>query len=114
MVKEKKTKVATVKGITVDTSTGRLTMQLTCSSQEQELISVQLPDREVSALIPRELFQENKNNPVILTKLTEISTKLLVGRQVRLYDYRGGTYAGFPRWKGLTFTEGVEAKEVKG
>ena len=68
-------------------------------------LSAYLPDREVSAILPRKiLLGEEKKVPVSFLKtISPIVRKVSCGRQVRLWKYNDIYYFSFLSWRNVVF-----------
>lgn len=83
---------------------GRLVVRLCLDPQGPE---VYLPDREVSALLPRSLLVGplRAAPPQLLGTIGPILERLVRGRIVRVWEYRDRRYASFLSWRSVRFQE---------
>jgi hypothetical protein len=81
----------------------KIVAQVVLSGGEQQ--EAFLPDRELSALLPRSLLAgERKEVPdTLLTTIQPILRRLVAGREVRLWEYRSDRYCSFPSWRSVRF-----------
>jgi hypothetical protein len=84
---------------------GRLKVRLSVSLAEGEPQQAYLPDREVSALLPRSLFvaRTAEAPQELLSPIASVPSSSVRGRKVRLWRYQQRCYASFPRWRSVRF-----------
>jgi hypothetical protein len=92
----------------------RLRIIVTLKTDEGELIEAQMPDREVSALLPRSvLLGHGARAPVsLLGTVQPILARLTEGRRVRVWQYKEKWFLSFPGWRGVRFVEEQPASEA--
>lgn len=75
-------------------------------------VEAQLPAREVAALLPREILigSNMEPSPQIFDVITELLHKLVLGREVRTWEYKGQVYCSFLKWGSVRFLD--EAMEL--
>ncbi len=85
----------------------RLKVIVTLKTDEGEVIEAQMPDREVSALLPRSiLLGPGARAPVsLLGTVQPILSRLTEGRRVRIWQYKERWFLSFPGWRGVRFVE---------
>lgn len=68
----------------------------------EEVREAQLPARETAALLPREYLEsgEHVSQQALLEAADEILRRLVTGRSVRHWEYRGRIYFSFLPWRG--------------
>ena len=85
----------------------RLKVVVTLKTDEGEVMEAQMPDREVSALLPRSiLLGSGARAPVsLLGTVQPILARLTEGRRVRVWQYRERWFLSFPGWRSVRFVE---------
>jgi hypothetical protein len=85
----------------------RLKVIVTLKTDEGEVIEAQMPDREISALLPRSvLLGTGARAPVsLLGTVQPILARLTEGRRVRVWQYKDRWFLSFPGWRGVRFVE---------
>jgi hypothetical protein len=85
----------------------RLRVVVTLKTDAGEVMEAQMPDREVSALLPRSiLLGAGARAPVsLLGTVQPILARLTEGRQVRVWQYRERWFLSFPGWRGVRFVQ---------
>ena len=86
---------------------GRLRVTARVRTEEQGEVQAYLPDREVSAFLPRALLvgPASKAPRSLLGTLRPILQRFAVGRQVRVWEYQEGRYFCFPSWRSVRFLD---------
>ncbi len=83
----------------------RVVMKIACDSGEIQ--EAYLPDREISALLPRSILagQEEKRDVPrqMLATIRPIITRMTRGRRVRVWAYGEDRYASFLSWRSVRF-----------
>ena len=90
----------------------RLRVVVTLKTDQGEVMEAQMPDREVSALLPRSiLLGPGSRAPVSLMGTVQpILARLTEGRRVRVWQYKDRWFLSFPGWRGVRFVaDTVEA-----
>lgn len=65
-----------------------------------------IPDRELAALLPRSILAaDGRPAQQMLDTIREIMERTVVGRRVRLWEYRNQRYLGFLSWRTVRFTD---------
>ena len=85
----------------------RLRVQLTvCRSDGQQYFAF-LPDRELSALLPRSILLPSLREVPgkLLDTIDPMLRHLIKGRVVRLWQFEERWYASFLPWRSVRFTE---------
>ncbi len=84
---------------------GRLKALARVVREGGELQEAWLPDRELSALLPRSLLAGGSREVPgeLLETIEPILRRLTAGREVRLWEYGGATYCSFPSWRSVRF-----------
>ena len=85
----------------------RLRVVVTLKTDEGETMEAQMPDRELSALLPRSiLLGSGARAPVsLLGTVQPILARLTEGRRVRIWQYKEKWFLSFPGWRGVRFVE---------
>jgi hypothetical protein len=85
---------------------GRLRVRLTVCRSDGPRHFAFLPDRELSALLPRSILLTKLGDvpPQLLDTIEPILNKMVVGRAVRLWRYAERWYASFLSWRPVRFT----------
>ncbi len=83
----------------------RLRVSATIRADSGEAVEAQMPDREVSALLPRSvLLGSARTAPVsLLGTLEPILVRMTEGRQVRVWQYKERWFFSFTAWRGVRF-----------
>jgi hypothetical protein len=78
-----------------------------------ELLEAYMPEREVSAVLPRSvLLGQEKEAPIsLMATITPMIARMTVGRRVRLWRYRERWFFSFPPWKAVRFTDDGSPRE---
>lgn len=84
---------------------GALRVRVRVVRESGELQEAWLPDRELSALLPRSLLagRTRRVPEVLLETIEPILRRLTAGREVRLWEYGGAAYCSFPSWRSVRF-----------
>ena len=92
----------------------RLKVTATVTVESGEAVVAQMPDREVSAVLPRSvLVGTARTAPVsLLGTLQPILSRMTEGRQVRIWQYRERWFFSFVAWRGVRFVEDQEPAAV--
>ena len=79
----------------------------TVRTEKSGIINAILPDRELSALLPRSiLVGENKNtHHELLSIISSMIKRMTLGRKVRLWNYQEKYYFSFLSWRKVIFTK---------
>jgi hypothetical protein len=108
-----------MKGIVAQVHLEILAQQLkvtaTVRVESGEAVVAQLPDREVSAILPRSvLVGTARTAPAsLLGTLQPILSRMTEGRQVRIWQYRERWFFSFVAWRGVRFVEDQEPAAVR-
>lgn len=96
-----------VKSVQPRVTDGRLKIVTKVKIDDGPEIEAYLPDREVSALLPRGILLGNDTRPPlsILKTLSGILKTSVRGRRVRVWKYEECHYAGFPTWRSVKFPD---------
>lgn len=102
--------------ITVDTDSGRIRVFAEVESDAGEVVQAELPQRELSALIPRNILvgEVLKVTPRLLATIEETLVRQIVGRGVRSWEYEGKRYFGFLSWRSVKVVDELEEREDSG
>ena len=66
--------------------------------------SARVPDRELATLLPRSILAADGSPPeAVLDTIHAIVERMVVGRHVRLWDYRDQRYLAFLSWRSVRF-----------
>ena len=73
--------------------------------EDRSKVDAYLPDREVSALLPRSVLlgQAHKAPKQILKTISPIIKRMVSGRPVRVWEYGDSYYFSFLSWRGVSF-----------
>ncbi|HVP18007.1 MAG TPA: hypothetical protein VMU36_03365 [Spirochaetia bacterium] len=88
----------------------RLKVVATIRTDSGATIDAHMPDREISAILPRSVLlgQARTAPPSLLDTLTPILARMTEGRLVRVWQYRERWFFSFQQWKGVRFLEAGE------
>jgi len=80
--------------------------------QSGETLEAYMPDREISAILPRSvLLGDARRAPVSLTEtMAPILSRMTEGRLVRVWQYKDRWFFSFQQWKGVRFLDEEEEK----
>jgi hypothetical protein len=83
----------------------RLRVTASVRPESGDTIFAQMPDREVSAILPRSvLVGTARTAPVsLLATLQPILARMTEGREVRVWQYRERWFFSFIAWRGVRF-----------
>lgn len=83
----------------------RLRVDAVVRGANGERRSVRVPDRELAALLPRSILASGGSPPeALLDTIRVIVGRLLVGRRVRVWEYRDQHYLSFLSWRNVRFS----------
>jgi hypothetical protein len=70
-----------------------------------EMVEAHMPDREMSALLPRSVLvgQGRRASLSLLATVQPILARLTEGRQVRVWQFKERWFFSFQPWKGVRF-----------
>jgi hypothetical protein len=99
---------ATVVAVRPELKDERLRVFARVRTEGGEMLEAGMPDREVSAILPRSvLVGEGTTAPrELLSTIQPILARMSEGRVVRVWDYKDRKYFSFHPWKGVRFTDG--------
>jgi len=99
---------ATVVAVRPELKDERLRVFARVRTEGGEMLEAGMPDREVSAILPRSvLVGEGTTAPrELLSTIQPILARMSEGRVVRVWDYKDRKYFSFQPWKGVRFTDG--------
>ncbi len=85
----------------------RLKVRLTVYEDDGQQHFAFLPDRELSALLPRSILVGSLRDvpQEMLKTIAPMLNKLVRGRQVRLWQYSERWYASFLPWRSVRFAD---------
>ena len=85
---------------------GRLKVRLTVAAEDGRRRYAYLPDRELSALLPRSILLDCLRDvpQEMLETIDPMMNKLIMGRQVRTWSYAERRYASFLPWRSVRFS----------
>jgi len=100
--------LATVVAVRPELKDRRLRVVARVRTEGGEVIEAGMPDREVSAILPRSvLVGAGTTAPCgLLATIQPILARMSEGRAVRVWDYKDRKYFSFQPWKGVRFTDG--------
>jgi hypothetical protein len=98
---------AVVQSTEASVESGRLVVKLSVLADREPRREAYLPDRELSALLPRSLLVGplRAAPQELLGTIRPILDRLVRGRTVRLWDYRDRSYASFLSWRAVRFRD---------
>lgn len=98
---------ATVVAVRPELKGERLCVVARVRTEGGETYEAGMPDREVSAILPRSvLVGEGSTAPrELLSTIQPILARMSEGRVVRVWDYKDRKYFSFQPWKGVRFTQ---------
>lgn len=108
---------AVVQRTEVTVQDGRLVVRLRLAPEALRLApeagagrAAYLPDRELSALLPRCLLVGRLRGapPQLLDTIRPMLDRLVRGCTVRVWEFRDRSYAAFPSWRSVRFQEGPD------
>ncbi len=85
----------------------RLKVVATVRTDSGETMDAHMPDREISAVLPRSVLlgEARTAPPSLLDTLTPILARMTEGRLVRVWQYKERWFFSFQQWKGIRFLE---------
>lgn len=105
-----RTQRAVVQQIKPTVESGRLVVRLRLACAGRPCREAYLPDRELSALLPRCLLVGKLGAvpPELLDTIEPVLNRLVRGRTVRVWEYRDRSYAAFLSWRSVRFQAGQD------
>ncbi|MGA2974762.1 MAG: hypothetical protein ABSF77_05575 [Spirochaetia bacterium] len=106
-----------VKGTIVKTRpellSGRLRIVASVKSDAGEVLEAQMPDREVSAILPRSvLLGGGTVAPVsLLETVAPIVARMSDGRRVRVWSFKERWFLSFQPWRSVRFVGDADGEE---
>ena len=97
----------TVTSVHPELQAQRLKVLATIRADSGETLEAHMPDREVSAILPRSvLLGQARTAPVsLMDTLGPILTRMTEGRAVRAWQYKDRWFFSFQLWKGVRFVD---------
>jgi hypothetical protein len=85
----------------------KLKVTVTVHTKKQGLLQAFMPDRELSALLPRSLLLADKKQalPELMPTITAMLKRMALGRSVRIWKYEHHYYFSFIPWREVRFSE---------
>ncbi len=85
----------------------RLKVVATVRTDSGETMDAHMPDREISAILPRSVLLGAARTapPSLLDTLTPILTRMTEGRLVRVWQFKERWFFSFQQWKGVRFLD---------
>ncbi len=97
--------VAAVVAITAQVVDQRLRVDALVREEDGRRMPVRIPDRELAALLPRSILAADGHPaPQLLDAIRTIMARTVVGRRVRVWEYRGQRYLAFLSWRTVRFS----------
>ena len=95
----------TVLSVRPDIQAEHLHAVATVRVESGETVEAQMPDREMSALLPRSvLLGTGRKAPLsLLSTVQPILARLTEGRQVRIWQFKERRFFSFQAWRGVRF-----------
>ena len=92
----------------------RLSVRATVKTDSGELLEAHMPDREVSAVLPRSvLLGSARTAPLtLLDTIAPILSRMAEGRAVRAWKYKERWFFSFQQWRGVRFIDEAGANRV--
>ena len=88
----------------------RLLVRAVVRDARGEQYSARIPDRELATLLPRSILAADGDPPVaLLDTIRAIVERMVVGRHVRLWEYRDQRYLAFLSWRKVRFVAAAPA-----
>jgi hypothetical protein len=86
---------------------GRLKVMASVRVDAGDLLEAQMPDREVSAILPRSILLGGTTRaPVsLLDTVRPIIERMSEGRRARLWQYKERWFLSFQPWRGVRFVD---------
>ena len=82
----------------------RLLVRAVVRNAQGERYAARVPDRELATLLPRSILAADGNPPAaMLDTIRAIVERMVVGRHVRLWEYRDQRYLAFLSWRSVRF-----------
>jgi hypothetical protein len=99
--------IGTIVKSKVDLQGQRLKVTASVRMDSGEVVEAQMPDREVSAILPRSvLVGAAARAPVsLLDTVRPIIERMSDGRRARLWQYKDRWFLSFQPWRGVRFVE---------
>ena len=100
-----KTPQGRIDGVEARLEKQRLKVRVSVTVEKEGTRHAYLPEREVAALLPRNLADVSGGRPPehLLATIETILARLLRGRSVRLWQWQDRSYASFPPWRNVRF-----------
>ena len=97
--------VVAVAAITVQVVDERLRVDALVRDEDGRRVPVRIPDRELATLLPRSILAADGHPaPQLLNAIYTIMARTVVGRRVRVWEYRGQRYLAFLSWRTVRFS----------
>lgn len=95
----------TIKTVQAFLDKDKLRVAARVKAEEGKILKAYLPDRELSALLPRSILTgKGKDVPrELLSTIDPMIRRLAAGRNVRLWQYEEQYYFSFLSWKNVRF-----------
>jgi hypothetical protein len=99
--------IGTIVKARVELQAGRLKVIASVRIDGGEVLEAQMPDREVSAILPRSILLGAATRvPVsMLDSMRPIVERMSEGRRARLWEYRERWFLSFQPWRGVRFVD---------
>jgi hypothetical protein len=97
----------TVVAIRPELRSERLSVVATVKADNGETVEAHMPDREVSAILPRSVLLGSVTRaPVeLLETVSSILARMTEGRRVRVWEFKDRRFFSFLGWRGVRFVE---------
>ncbi len=88
-------------------SNQKLKVTATIHTKKQGLLQAFMPDRELSALVPRCIMLADKKQalPQLIPAITAMLKRMSLGRTVRIWKYDEHYYFSFIPWREVKFCD---------
>jgi hypothetical protein len=86
----------------------RLKVVATVRVDSGETVEAHMPDREISAIVPRSVLlgTESRAPVELLETVSTILTRMTEGRTVRVWEFKDRRFFSFLGWRGVRFVAG--------
>lgn len=99
--------VVSVVSVTARLVEERLRVDALVRDQDGRRTPARIPDRELAALLPRSILAASGHPaPELLDTIAAIMERTVLGRRVRVWEYRGQRYLAFLSWRTVRFNGG--------
>lgn len=98
--------IASVVAVTAGLENRRLLVVTVVRDEHGRRFAARIPDRELAALLPRSILAADRHpKPELLATIAAILKRTVLGRRVRVWEFRGERYLAFLSWRCVRFSE---------